>query len=449
MTVTDDPEHKYERTKQRIENADFPEKEKELIYEFLKAIHPEITTVTFTNRNGKHETKSVQTTVAYGQSLKRVNELSEKPLSDFADTGEVNELFNQFLRGTHPNVKDGGYSKQTMGQWQSAVTKFFEHYDEFGIGASEIAITAPPDTSVDERDMFSRDDVEAMRDAANNSRDRCLLELFLNTGQRVRAIQTLRVKDVDTEEGIYYLNTDELGLKGANKNGKKRPLLGAQRPVYDWLKEHQGNPEDYLITTLATSNRGEHGEMMSQDNIRSRLKAMAETAGVEKPTHPHNFRHYFVTACKRDYGMDNATIKHLIGHDPGSKIMETTYAHLSDEDHIKEAELAAGVREEQEDESPLTPQVCPTCAENLPPDARACPGCGTVFAPDARAAEEKIDEAVKESYKETDPEDTETVEEVEAVEEALDDPDVMNDLLENDKVIDKIADKVAEKMSDK
>lgn len=69
--------------------------------------------------------------------------------------------------------------------------------------------------------------------------------------------------------------------------------------------------------------------------------------------------------------------------------METTYSHLTDEDHIKDAEIAAGVREEDSD-SPFTPPVCSTCGDNLVPDAKACSGCGTVFAPNAKAAEEQL-----------------------------------------------------------
>jgi len=131
------------------------------------------------------------------------------------------------------------------------------------------------------------------------------------------------VKDVDTDKGVYYLNTEADGLKGAEKNGKKRPLLGAKRAVYDWLKDHPtGKPDDYLITCLPTANRGTPGEMLSQSNIRRRLKDIAEEAGIDKPPNPHNFRHYFVTSCKRDYDMDEAKIKHLIGHGPDSTIME-------------------------------------------------------------------------------------------------------------------------------
>ena len=245
--------------------------------------------------------------------------------------------------------------------------------------------------------MYSRAEIQQMRDAVSNTRDRCLLELLLNTGQRVRAIQTLRIKDVDVEEGVYYLNSDDLGLKGADKNGKKRPLLGAKRPVYDWLKDHPtGNPNDYLITCLPTANRGTPGAILSQSNIRIRLKIIAENAEVNKPPNPHNFRHYFVTTCKRDYGLDEATIKHLIGHGPDSTIMESTYQHLTDDDHIKTAEVVAGLREPNR-ESPLTPAVCPTCSESLESTWRSCPACGTPFTPDAQAVKQQSNKDLWES----------------------------------------------------
>jgi len=429
MTVTDDPDHRYQGALERLAKADIAEEDETHIREFLDSIDPEINTVSFTNGNGKRETKSYGTLAAYTQALKRVCELSERRLTDFEDTGEINRLFEDFRRGTHPKVKDDGYGKSTLGQWESAVTKFFEYHSHFGVEPEEIVIDANPRTEVDDRDMYTRDEIEALRDAVTNPRDRCMLELFLNTGQRIRAIQTLRLKDVDTDEGIYYLNTDADGLKGAEKNGRKRPLLGAKRAVYDWLQHHQSGPEDYLITPLPSANGGTHGDKLSQSTMRAALRKIADRAGVDKPPNPHNFRHYFVTTCKRDYGMDDATIKHLIGHGQGSRIMETTYQHLNDEDHIEAAEVAAGIREE-EDESPLTPQVCPTCAEQLDPGAKACPGCGTVFAPNAKTVEDEIQDDMKQSYKQTDPEDTDTQEKLDTLDDLLDDPEVKTALLE-------------------
>jgi ribosomal protein L40E len=127
--------------------------------------------------------------------------------------------------------------------------------------------------------------------------------------------------------------------------------------------------------------------------------------------------------------MDEATIKHLIGHGPDSTIMESTYQHLSDDDHIEAVEVAAGLRDEEE-QSPLTPDVCLTCGEQLPASARACPGCGETFAPDAKAVEEQIQEDMKESYKQVNPNDDEKMEKLEKLDELLKDPEVLELLKE-------------------
>jgi hypothetical protein len=67
-----------------------------------------------------------------------------------------------------------------------------------------------------------------------------------------------------------------------------------------------------------------------------------------KPTHPHVLRHKFVTIALRR-GMDETAIKHQIGHAPDSSVMEATYAHLKDSDHIRAAreafDLETGPRE--------------------------------------------------------------------------------------------------------
>lgn len=423
MGKTDDPEHRYQLARSRIEDADLDNADEEAIFEFLDAINPDLSTTSFINERGERETKSYGTLAAYGQSLKRFAEFAEKPLVEMDNDTEVNTLFQRLESGDHPDVKEEGYGRGTLTQWQSGITKFYEYHADLGIDPTEIVVKAQQDTSVDDRDMYTREEVEELRDAVTNTRDRCILELLLNTGQRIRAIQTLRIKDVDTENAVYYLNTDDLGLKGADKNGSKRPLLGARRAVYDWLQDHPtGNRSDYLITCLPSANRGTHGEILSQSNIRRRLKIIADRAEVEKPPNPHNFRHYFVTTCKRDYDMDEATIKHLIGHGPGSAIMETTYQHLSDEDHIKEAEVAQGLRKE-EDKSPLTPAVCPTCTEKLTANAKACPSCGTVFAPDAKAAQDTMKKQVRETKEEADT--LEEYKDADSIAQALEDDPVL------------------------
>lgn len=439
MANQDDPRYRYQTNRESMETCDDVEEEdKEAIAEFLDAIDPNQLTTTFTNEDGETETKSTNTLRTYCYGLKRVAEVSETPLVELDAVG-VNELMGALREGRvdHDNVKDDGYSKSYLKPWQAALRGFYRYHDDLGVTSNELVIFTQDSSSVDERDMYTRDEVEALRNAVDNARDKCLLELFLNTGQRIRAIQTLRIKDVDPSDGVtgaYYLNTDMEGLKGAEENGAKRPLLGAKRPVKDWLDFHPtGEPDDYLITGEKDHHRVVPGEQLSQSTIRYTLRKIADEADVDKPPNPHNFRHYFVTMCKRHYGMDDATIKHLIGHGEGSQVMETTYSHLTDEDHIKDAEIDFGVRDE-EDESPFTPPVCMTCGDNLAPDDKACGGCGTVYTPDAHTAQEQIDKNMRQGNREAAPDDEEAHDELDALEQIVSDPETLAKALNSPEV---------------
>lgn len=432
MANHDDPRNKYRHNVEDLQdNDDIEAPDKAAIVEFLEAIDPENYSQTFVNADGKQETKSAGTLHSYAHNLKRVAEITDTPLTEFSDTGAVNELFDAVKTGDHPHpsVKSDGYSAGTLKGWQSALSKFYQYHDALPVEPSEIVIAKQERTHVDERDMYTVEEVNALRDACDHPRDRCLLELLLNTGQRIRAIQTLRVKDVDPEEGVYWLNTDSDGLKGADKNGGKRPLLGAKQAVFDWLEYHpKPEPEAALITKQPSHNRGTAGESIGQSTIRRTLKKIAERAEVEKPPNPHNFRHYFVTVAKREYGMDDATIKYLIGHSPDSTVMETTYQHLTDEDYRKDAEVAFGIREE-EAESPLTPDICPTCGNHLAPDAKACGRCGAVFTPDAKSVQDEIKSSVREAK--DDAESLEEHKDLDRLERLVDENPELIDVLES------------------
>jgi site-specific recombinase XerD len=417
------------------ECEDVAEADKDAIAELMDALDPDQLTTTFVNEDSETETKSTNTLRTYVYGLKRVGEVSDTRLVDM-DATDVNELMGALREGRvdHPNAQSDGYSKSYLKPWQAALRAFYRYHEDMGVTSNEIVIFTQDKTTVDDRDMYTQEEIEALRSAVDNARDKCMLELFLNTGQRIRAIQTLRIKDVHPNEGstgVYYLNTDAEGLKGAEQNGSKRPLLGAKRAVYDWLQYHpkSDDPEAYLITPRREHAWATPGEQLSQSTIRKTLKKLADKAEVTKPPNPHNFRHYFVTTCKRHYGMDDSTIKHLIGHGEGSQVMETTYSHLTDEDMNKDAEVSFGAREEEE-ESPFTPPVCPTCSNTLEPNAKACGGCGTVFAPNAKAAQDEIEGQIRQANRETHPDDEGTAEELDAIEQALEDPEIKKEVTE-------------------
>lgn len=441
-THRDDPRDRYDNERERLDlvtgdgpptdtdgpgrlRGDVSERDAEAIRTVLDALDPQHPADVFQANGNGTETKESKTLANYTSRLRLASTEVDGDLLD-QTTDTINQLMADMADGTAEIAPDDGYSVGSVGQYQSALKAFYRYHDGHDVDPEEIPVFAPEDTSVDDRDMFEVDEVQAMRDAIDSPRERCLFELLAFTGQRIRAIQTLRIKDIDLDDGVLYLNEDAEGLKGAKG---KRPLLGAEAYVRRWLDYHPTKEsDDYLITPKATGG-GEPGGMITQDTIRYHLRKVADKAGVDKDVHPHIFRHYFTTIAKRDYDMDDAYIKHLRGDAPGSRVMETTYRHLSDADAVEHADAKFEGRE-PETESPLTPEKCPTCGEIMEPNAKACSACGTVFTPDAKSAEDKIAADVKQSYAETDPDDDEQQDKISQLDDLLDDPEIKQALLD-------------------
>lgn len=390
---------RYETARDRIRDGDeISDEERKRILEFLDANDPQRNTYQMPDGN----TKSDGTLARYAREIRRVAADADFDLIE-ATEYDVNRLMDAYLNGQVDRVKDEGLSNGTVRNKQGPIRRFYLYHDDLGVNRDEIHFADQDESPVDERDMFSAEEVQAIRDEAKRrgSRDACLVDLLLYTGQRRSAILNLRLKDVNVEEGTFYLNEEAGDLKGASG---KRPLLGAQKTVRDWKRQHPtGEPDDYLITHKHKQDNRDDvraGDKLNPSTVYRQLQRIGDAVGVDKPVNAHNFRHYFVTVCKRDYGMDNDTIKHLIGHEPDSKVMERTYAHLTDEDYIKEAEVARGLRE-PEKENPLTPPVCDGCGEPLDGDWKSCPYCGLTYSPDAREVEEQMQEDVKQNLADT------------------------------------------------
>lgn len=373
--------------------------------------------------------RTYQTLRAWKNRLRIVAKRTEVDLTE-ATADDLNKFWDSIMQGTHPDVKDSGLSQNTVTSQQSTVRVFYEYHDDLGIEVEDLSVIAPDKTTVDERQIFTGEEIDKMREVITHPRDRCLFDLFVYTGQRLRAVQTLRIKDIDLDSGEFHLNTDEAGLKGADG---KRPLLLAEASVRDWINKGHPNPDDgeaYLICHRDDyrSDTDAH-DPLSQRSIRRVLKNIVNEAGLDKPANPHNFRHSFVTIAKRRYDMEDIHIKGLIGHKLKSRVMEETYAHLKDEDHVQAAKEATGLSE-PEDDSPFSPEACPNCSEPLPENAKACPACGITMTPDAKVVKDQVEEDIYEGKGAAEDDDEEAA--VDALKELVEDnPQKVIELLED------------------
>jgi integrase len=425
-----------ETLRRAVENGDVREADADAILEVTAAYDEQDMNVTLPSQ-GEHAEdttyKEASTLKYWCVYLKRVAERMDVALTD-ATAADVNDLMTAMRKGAHPDVKDEGLSNNSIRNYQGVVRRFYRYHD-FGPAPEDIVMIMGDDTHVDERDMLTPEEIDRIRDAAEHPRDLAIFDLLLYTGQRNTAIRSLRIRDVDVEEGVYYLNGDADGLKGANENGTKRPLLGAVGSVREWLRYHpdSDNPDAYLITGKPRYSDVDSEQMVSRNTLLYAMKGtgdhggLKQKAGIDKPMNPHNIRHNFVTIAKREYELSDATIKWLIGHSPDSQVMETTYAHLSDEDRIRAAEVGAGIREPDAEDKSLSPDIC-HCGEPLPSDARACPRCGTVYAPDAQAVKQQADSDLWDDKSEAEGDEEEAVDELKRL---LDDnPGLLDELTE-------------------
>ncbi|PSQ05021.1 hypothetical protein BRC95_07305, partial [Halobacteriales archaeon QS_5_68_33] len=146
-----------------LQSDEIAEADKHAAVEYLKAIDRENYSETFINSDGQQETKSVGTLHSYAHNLKRVAVISQTPLTEIDSADKINGFFDSVATGdhSHPSVKSDGYSKGTLKGWQSAVSKFYQYHDELGVEPHEIVIAKQKQTHVDERDMFTVEEVKA------------------------------------------------------------------------------------------------------------------------------------------------------------------------------------------------------------------------------------------------------------------------------------------------
>jgi len=285
-------------------------------------------------------------------------------------TEEINTVSQKWI-GEGTEHKDGGLTKGTVRAYQNTIRIFYRYYDDLGVDYRDIAVFEQEDTSINPRDMLEPAEIERVREAPTHPRDSAIVDLLLYTGIRNRALRTLRIRDIDVDEGKFYFNTDTNGLKGIEKPNSPRPLLGSVASVREWMEYHPAseNPDAYLIMGKPKYGNPDPEETISDRTIQRVLDSSKRRSGNRQanasPRHAHNM----VSQAKNIYDLDDSTVKFLIGHAPDSQVMETTYSHISAEDYQMKAERKMGIRDD-EPESPMTPDYCDVCNEPLSPNAK-------------------------------------------------------------------------------
>lgn len=161
---------------------------------------------------------------------------------------------------------------------------------------------------------FSTIEIDAIRTACKNKKERAIVEFLLASGVRVSELCSIRINDI---------NFDTLSVIVREGKGAK------QRKVYinDLASKHL---VDYLTTRNVNGDYlfyNKKKEPLKPGGVRHLLKAIEERAGISN-VHPHRFRRTFATGMS-NRGMDIQEIGKLLGH---SNLDTTlTYVYTSEE----------------------------------------------------------------------------------------------------------------------
>lgn len=234
--------------------------------------------------------------------------------------------------------------------------------------------------------ILTEEEIQAMLEAANNSRDRALLSVLYEGGLRASELGDLTWRELRFTSWNVVLNT-------AGKTGKPRyvPLVLSRPYIAQWKNDYPGdatNPDAYVFVTLRSSKKhGREYPPLTYSTVYYLLQTLAELAGVKKHITPHIFRHSRVTHLLQHRTPLTHVCKMMWGNLDTKQIQ--TYAHLVNEDmddYI--ADLYGIKREEKEEEEAaenvLEPRQCKNCGHINAPTQNYCGVCGEPLTENAK-----------------------------------------------------------------
>jgi len=347
--------------------------------------------------------------------LKKVAEhVGEQPLDEM-NKADIKDLMQWF--------HDRDLAESTIETYKEVTTLFWTWLND-GDEPDCVAWIERNGTTANDtlpKDLLTKQDVQNQIDAAKNPRDKAFIAMLYETGARIGELIDLTVGDIEDRK-----HGKKVVIEG--KTGARRlPLVESVPHINAWLSKHPNPEKDNPL--WCKIQQGDPDERLGYRYIRTRiLEKNMDRADIDKPSNPHHYRHSRASHLATE--LKEAQLCEWFGWVQGSDV-PARYVHLSGRDMDNAYDQMHGLYEPDEDEQQPDVVECDRCQELNEPDAAFCMRCG--FALDQETAaevEEQADEKMKESYKQTDPEDTDTQEKLDTLDEILDDPEVKTALLE-------------------
>lgn len=242
-------------------------------------------------------------------------------LTDFFE--HINRPFEQVTTNDiriylYETQKRTGISNRTLDGKRLVINTFMDWcWKEGYIPNNPCASIKPIKFEEKPREPLSNMELEIVRDACENYRDKAMIELFYSTGCRLSEMVNLKISDIDFASKEVHLFGKGSKHRTSYLNAKAEYML----KKYFELERPKESISDSVFVIFRKPYNG-----MQKGAIYARVKAIQKRSGIERSLFPHLLRHTMAThALNR--GMNVAEVKEILGHEK----LDTTmiYAKIS------------------------------------------------------------------------------------------------------------------------
>ncbi len=300
--------------------------------------------------------------------LIRMDKHFKKPLTEITESE-----FDTFLMDLESKDYSAGYSANYQKSFKKLCRVMLDPMPRW-VAEMKIIHT---DSQVQPHELITQNEILKMIDVAKGIRNKALIAVLADSGMRIGAVGSLRVKNVQLEQKYGFLYISKTSKSQKTTGAKGIPITWSVGHLGQWLSVHPRNnePDAPLWVSEYKNYKTKIYDALTYTRLFNIIKETAAEAGVTKRVHPHCFRHKAITTWVLDK-LSEQEIKHRAGWSKGSTQMFKIYANFTDAEINQSILSHYGIGKE---EKKVTLETCPRCKVTLPPDAKFCPQCSLVL----------------------------------------------------------------------
>ena len=217
--------------------------------------------------------------------------------------------------------KRNNCSKITVDNVRRNISSFFSWLEEEDyILKSPMRRIHKIKTKVEVKETISDENIEKMRDACSEIRDKAIIDLLYSTGMRVGELVNLNIYDLNLEqrECIVYGKGDK----------ERRVYFDARTKIHlrEYIDSRQDGEQALFVSLTAPHTR------LKVSGVEIRLRTLGRKLNLPR-VHPHKFRRTMATRAI-DKGMPIEQVQKILGH---SQIDTTMRYAIVNQSNVKTA----------------------------------------------------------------------------------------------------------------